>query len=220
MSGRVFLIYGTVMTSLLGIALGSLSAAAFIMAWPLLLPIFTVVGAMGALQVFSNDRVKGVLEYLMAYGVSPRRQFLNVLLASFVLVATVMGIGMSVGLGLYIWRGNSIPDTGVAILLVYTIPMSFASDAFATTVGMFWTAISSPRAGMSSPAGLAPFFGILPPVATLGAVAFIGVTQGAVSSTTFELITALATGAVAVMVLLLLGLADRLLKRERLLSPA
>jgi hypothetical protein len=68
----------------------------------------------------------------------------------------------------------------------YTLPMSYASQAFAATVGMYWSALSSPRQGLNSPIGLAPFIGILPTVATLGAVIALGIfgndSTGALSS--------------------------------------
>lgn len=219
-TGRVYLIYGCVMSVLLGISLGATGGSAFSTAYPLILPIFTVVGGMGALMVFSNDRLKGVLEYLMAYGVSPKRQFVNVLVASFVLVSVLLGIALGASLTFYVLRGHVLdPAFGVG-LVVYTVPMSYASEAFATTVGMFWTALSTPRAGLTSPTGFAPFIGILPSVATLGAVIVVGVSTGAVTEADFLTIAGVAMGLVAVTVVALVGSSDRLLRRERLLSPA
>lgn len=218
--GRLYLIYGMGMSALVGLALGAVGGAAFTDAYPLILPIFTVVGAMGALMVFSSDRLKGVVEYLMAYGVSPRRQFLNVLLASLVLVTVVLAVALGVSLTVHLARGGSVPGSMLELLAVYAIPMSYASAAFATTIGMFWTALSSPRFGISSPAGLAPFFGILPPVATLGSIAYIGVMAGSVADSTFVTVTGVAMALVAATVGVLVRMTGRLLRRERLLSPA
>ncbi len=218
--GRLYFVYGTAMSVLLGIGLGSTVGVAFTDAYPLMLPIFAVVGAMGALTVFTNDRLKGVIEYLMAYGVSPRRQFANVLVASVVMATVLLTVALSLSLGFYVVRGHEIPSSMGLILVLYTIPMTYAAQAFATTVGMYWTAISSPRTGLTSPTGLAPFIGILPPVATLLSFVVIGVTGGTVDQSTFLIVSGLAMTLVAAVVGSLLALSSRLLRRERLLSPA
>ncbi len=217
--GRIYLIYGMAVSVLLGISLGATGGAAFSAAFPLLLPVFTVIGSMGGLMVFTNDRLKGVLEYLMAYGVPPRRLFVNVLLASLAIVTVLLAVALAVGLGFHVARGNGIPGNLVEGLVLYTVPMSFSTVAFATTVGIYWTAISSPRAGLTSPAGIAPFIGILPPVATLASLVVIGVTEGTVTSSQFLIVYGLAIGLTTITVVLLLGLSGRLLRRERLLSP-
>ncbi len=61
-SGRFFLVYGTARGLVLGLSLAASGGDAFVAAFPLFLPVFAVVGYMGALVVFTNDRVKGVLE--------------------------------------------------------------------------------------------------------------------------------------------------------------
>lgn len=217
--GRFYLIYATAMSLLFVVGLGFAGGSAFTSTVPTLLPIFGVVGSMGALTIFTNDRMKGVLEYLMAYGVSPRRLFTNVLLAGLALVTVVLGVALGVGLSVYLGRGRSLGLEFTLLLGIYTLPMTYASVAFATTVGMYWTSLSSPRMGMNSPTGLAPFIGILPSLATLGAVLALGAThQG--STTSYLLIVGGAVALLAIAVLLLLGMIGRLLRRERLLSPA
>lgn len=144
----------------------------------IIFPIFAVVGSMGGLMVFSGDRVKGVYEYLIAYGISPRRLFVNVLVACLVLVTTVLGISLAFGLGLYLARGYSISALQAEAVGLYSIPMSYASAAFAATVGMYWVSLSSPRQGMNSPIGLMPFIGIAPSLATLAAAVVVGASYG------------------------------------------
>lgn len=218
--GRFFLGYGVVVASILAVSLGFSGGTAFSSAFPLLVPIFGAVGSLGALTVFSSDRLKGVLEYLMAYGITPRRLFLQTILATVVLVTIVVGVSLGVGIGIYVARGHSVSSDLALAIVAYGVPMSYASAAFATTVGMYWTALSSPRSGMNSPIGLAPLFGILPPVLTL---MLIGVAAGTgwVSSTAgLDLLALAAVAVTAAVVLLLVGLIGRLLLRERLLSPA
>ncbi len=218
--GRAALIYGTAMSLLLAIALGFSSPTSFSSGFPIFLPIFAIVGSMGGLTVFTSDRLKGVLEYLMAYGISPRRLFVNVLLASLVLVTIVLGIALGFGLGLFLVRGNSLSDVLVLLLAVYTLPMSYASAAFAATVGMYWSALSSPRQGLNSPVGLAPFIGILPSLATLGTIVALGVAGRVSTSSSFIIVTSTSLVLVATVVVVLLSMIGRFLRRERLLSQA
>jgi hypothetical protein len=218
--GRFFLIYGSGLSLFLGVTLNLASGSSFASAFPLLVPIFASVGSMGGLAVFTSDRLKGTLEYFMAYGISPRRLFLNFLIASLVLVAIVVSVGVGGGVGLYLARRHPISSALAVAIGLYAIPMSFACTAFSTTVGMYWSALSSPRAGLNSPIGLAPFIGILPPVGTLLIVAALGVSGLTTSLTTFYTIAVGAMSVVALFVVLLLALINRFLRRERLLSPA
>lgn len=219
-TGRAALIYGTAMSLLLAISLSFSSPMGFSAGFPIFLPIFATVGSMGGLTVFTSDRLKGVLEYLMAYGISPRRLFLNVMLASLVLVTMVLGIALAVGLSVFLLRGNSFSDVLVFLLVLYTLPMSYASAAFAATVGMYWSALSSPRQGLNSPIGVIPFIGILPSLATLGAVVALGVFGNVSTGSSFIKVTSISLSLVTVFVAVLLGRIGRLLRRERLLSPA
>lgn len=216
--GRFNLVYGSVISAFLGVALGLSGSSAFDSTFPLLLPIFGVVASMGALVVFTNDRQKGVLEYLMAYGVSPRGIFTNILVTSLLLASIVLTVGLGVGLGDFVARGHSITLALALALGIYGVPMTYASVAFVATIGMFWTSLSSPRQGMNSPLGLIPFIGMLPALGTLGVVILLE-TRGAASSTIL-LVIAGAIGGIAVTVLVLLSMSGRLLRRERLLSPA
>ena len=208
------------MSLLLGISLAFSSETGFSAGFPIFLPIFASVGSMGGLAVFTSDRLKGVLEYLMAYGVSPRRIFVNVLLASLVLVTIVLAIALGIGLGVFLGRGNALSDVLVLLIVFYTLPMSYASAAFAATVGMYWSALSSPRQGLNSPIGLAPFIGILPSVATLGAVVALGIFGNDSTGSSFIIATTISLGLVAAFVVMLLSMIGRFLRRERLLSQA
>ena len=217
-SGRTFLIYGTAISVLLGVSLSLSAGNAFSAAFPILLPIFATTGSMGGLLVFSNDRQKGVLEYLIAYGISPRRLFFNVLLTSWTLATIVLGVATGVGLGVFLARGHALSTDLVLLLGLYGIPMGYASAAFAVTVGMYWTSLSSPRTGMNSPIGLIPMIGILPSLATIVAYGILGAARTS-SSDAFLVAAVGMMGGITVVVVLLLSQIGRLLRRERLLSP-
>lgn len=180
-------------------------------------PIFAVAGSLGGLIVFTGDRVKGVYEYLIAYGISPRQLFMNVLVACLVLVTTVLGVSLAVGLGLYFARGYSISTAQVEALGLYAVPMSYASGALAATVGMIWTSLSSPRQGINSPIGLIPFIGIAPSLVTLVAAVVVGASYGAGYILP---VTSVGIGVVTVVVLVLMSQVPRLISVERFLSPA
>jgi hypothetical protein len=213
--GRLFIVVGVVYVLVLATALSFTASSSFASAYPIFLPIFAVLGSMGALMVFTNDRTKGVFEYLIAYGISPRRLFLNVLLVILLLETVVLVLLVGLGLGIFVASGHTISLGLVEALGVYSIPMSYASAAFAGTVGMFWTSLSSPRSGLNSPIGLVPFVGIAPSLLTLALVAVLAI-EG---FTETYLVIGAAVGAVAAVVILLLSLLDRLMPRERLLSP-
>ncbi|HZY71425.1 MAG TPA: hypothetical protein VFF67_10680 [Thermoplasmata archaeon] len=211
-AGRIYLAIGAGVSVLIGSALSLTAGAGLSLGFPLLFPVYATVGGIGGLMVFTDDRIKGVLEYLMAYGVSPRRLFVNVLISAMVLVSIVLTLSVGTALGLLVGRGLTIPPVLLEVLVVYSIPMTFASVAFAATVGMFWTSLSSPREGMNSPAGLAPILGVGPPVLTLIAVGL--------APADFLTVLAGAVLAMVVLVTLLVNNVNRLLPRERLLSPA
>jgi len=218
-TGRFFLGYGTAVSVVLAVALALSQGSAFSSSFPFVLPILVVVGSMGAMVVFTNDRIKGVLEYLLAYGYSPPRLFVTFLLAALALSAVVLTVAVTVGLGVYLARGHPLTYQFATLLAVYTVPMSLVSPAFAATAGMFWTSLSSPRAGMNSPIGLIPFIGILPSLVTLFLLIVLAA-AGAYSPSELLYIAAGVVGAVLLLVVTLLSTMSRFLRRERLLSPA
>ena len=213
------LVVGVVWSVILGVAIAVGSGSAFASSFPLILPVFGSVSAVGALTVFTSDRTTGVLEYLMAYGVSPRRLFTNFIVAALASISIVLVIAVGASVGTYLALGNKVSTSLLLFLGGYAIPMSYVSGAFATTVGMYWSALSSPREGMNSPIGLAPFLGILPPVATLVLIGTFGATVG-MTTNGFLLVAGGALTLVALTVLYLLANIGHLLRRERLLSNA
>jgi hypothetical protein len=213
--GRVYIIIGVLYVLVLSTALSFTAASSFTSAFPIFLPIFGVLGSSGALMVFTNDRMKGVFEYLLAYGFSPQGLFVNVLLVSLLIETVVMALLLGLGLGIFVASGHSLSLPLITALSVYSVPMSFASTAFAATVGMIWTSLSSPRTGLNNPIGLVPFVGIAPSLLTLALVAYLAL-QG---FTDTDVVIVGAVVAVAALVVLLLSLLDRLMPRERLLAP-
>jgi hypothetical protein len=218
-TGRFFLGYGSAISVVVGLSLALSAGNAFASAFPLLLPIFVVVGSMGAMVVFSNDRIKGVLEYLLAYGYSPRRLFVTFLSTAIALSGVVLSVALVAGLGAYLVRGHSLTSQLATLLGLYAIPMSIAAPAFAATVGMLWTSLSSPRAGMNSPIGLIPLIGILPCLLPLFLLTVLA-EAGIYSPSELLYIGTGVVGAVVLIVVALFGTLGRSLRRERLLSPA
>ncbi len=211
-TGRAYFIVGVLYVFFLSLALSFSGPSSFASAFPILLPIFTVLGAIGGLTVFANDRIKGTFEYLLAYGVPPRRIFTEVLITSLTLVSIELVLTLALGLGLYVALGNGISSDLLLGLALYAIPESYACAALMAMLGVFWTSLASPRAGINSPVGLAPAFGILPQIVTL-------ILSGVFSAYLDEVLIGNVV-VVVVIVLALLTLTNRLLPRERLLSPA
>ena len=183
----------------------------FLSVGAVVLPIFAVSGGLGGSLVFTNDRLKGVLEYLVAYGVSSRRLLLNAILSGFAQATIVLAAGVAAGTTTYLLSGYSLTLRLPEVLLAYTFPMSYLTVCMMTTVGVFWTSLSSPRSGMNSPLGVLPMIGVVPTAAVL------------VLALTFPAhATQIALAAELVMfltVLFLIARTDRFMPTDRLLSP-
>ena len=211
-AGRIYFIVGVVYVFFLSIGLSFSGPSSFDSAFPIILPIFTALGALGGLTVFPNDRVKGTFEYLIANGVGPRRNFVDILITSLALVTLELEVTLALGQGIYLALGNVLSGTLLLGQALYAIPESYACAALMATVGVFWTSLSSPRAGLNSPIGFIPLFGILPQIVTL-------ILAGVFSGYLYEVLFA-SLAVVVVIVGTLLSLTNRLMPRERLLSPA
>ena len=192
-------------------AVFGLGGPLFVSIGTVVLPIFAVSGGIGGLLVFSNDRLKGVLEYLAAYGLSSRRILLNSLLAGIVQVTIILGAGVAAGVTTYLLSGYTLTPRLPEALLVYTFPMSYLTVTLMTTLGVFWTSLSSPRAGLNSPIGVLPMVGVLPTAAALVVALAIPAYATQILLGT-ELV-------ILVVVLSLLSRTDHLMPTERLLSP-
>jgi hypothetical protein len=212
--GRMYLVLGAGFSLLLTVVLifGARSSSAFATVFPLELPLFAVLGSTGGLMTFASDRTKGVFEYLIAYGIHPRTLFANGLLATAAMSTIVVGLSLLVALGAATAAGVALtPALGKALAL-YTIPMSYAAALFTSTVGMIWSAFSTPRTGMNSPVGVAPMVGIAPVILVL-------VVSESVPSSEVYYVTVGAAAALVVAVVGLLSLSAKLMGRERFLSP-
>lgn len=214
-SGRLYLVSGIGLSLFYGVILGVVSGPTFASVFPVLLPVVSTTGGMGAMMVFTNDRVKGVLEYLLAYGFSPLRLFANILAAALLLETLVLGVTISAGVGVDRLAGHPLSPSLAQAIAEYTIPMGLASVALATTIGMVWTALSSPREGLSSPIGLVPLLGVGPALVTL----IVAEVVASATRLPVHVVTSAAILLVAVAVLATLSRIERLLPRERLLSP-
>jgi hypothetical protein len=90
--------------------------------------------------------------------------------------------------------------------------MAFAAALFTTTVGMIWSAVSTPRSGMNSPVGLAPMIGVAPTVVVL-------IVAETSPSSEFYYITTGSAAVIGLIVVALLAMSGQLMGRERFLSP-
>ncbi|HEV2165516.1 MAG TPA: hypothetical protein VGS23_00835, partial [Thermoplasmata archaeon] len=124
----------------------------------------------------------------------------------------ILGLSLLVGLGTAQARGVPLPEAMWTTIEWYTLPMGYAGALFTSTVGMIWSSLSTPRTGINSPIGIAPLVGIAPTVLVL-------ITAETVASSEINYVTAGAAGAIIVAVVALLLMSDRLMGRERFLSP-
>lgn len=175
------------------------------------LPVFAVSGGLGGIILFSNDRTKGVLEYLVAYGLSPRRVLSNVLIAGIIQTTIILAVGVAAGTITLVVGGFGVSSQLPVKLLSYTFPMSYATVSLMTAVGVFWTSLSSPRAGMNSPVGILPIIGVIPTTVTLVLALALPAHE--------DQILYLAEVIVVLLLVSLLVRTNRLMPPDRLLSP-
>ncbi len=106
-----------------------------------------------------------------------------------------------------------MPVAEIELLLVYSIPLSYAAAAFMSMSGMVWSFLTTRVAGVNSPVGLAPILGIAPVFVVL-------LLSTAVGPGAFTLLTAAATLTLIVAVVSMMVVANKKMVRERLLSEA
>ncbi|MGI0151065.1 MAG: hypothetical protein ACREC5_03905 [Thermoplasmata archaeon] len=209
--GRFYLVIGTAISTILALELALGRHHLFASTFPLEVPIFAILGSMGCLMIFTADRTKGVFEYLIAYGVRPQALFASSVLASLAVTTVMLGAILAVGLGIFYGSGGSTTPDLEKNLALYTFPMSYAGSIFATTVGMYWSSLSTPRMGMNSPVGIAPFFGIGPTIVVLI------IAETAPASEYYD-ITAGVAGIIVAVSAILLASSGKIMRRERFLS--
>jgi hypothetical protein len=136
--------------------------------FPLLLPVFTVLGASGALMIFASDREKGVYEYMLAYGVDVSTIFWSMIAATAALAGLVLVVSLAVSLSVLAFTNpGALTLVFGELVVLYTLPLSFAAAMFMTMAGMLWSQLTVRRPGVNSPVGIAPLLGIAPVLAVL-----------------------------------------------------
>jgi hypothetical protein len=214
--GKTYLILGiivsVVMMATLSLTGGSAAGAAILSStFPLIVPMFAVIGCMGALMIFTSDKVKGVYEYLIAYGINPFAIFWSIVASAVGLTCIILAITVPVSIIVFVAVVGSISPVFGLLILYYTIPLSIAAAMFITMAGMIWSSLSTRKAGLNSPVGAAPILGIAPVLVVL------------LISTTVDpayvlYIAAAVSGALILLVILLIGVATKKLVKERFLA--
>jgi len=180
----------------------------------LMLPLFAVIGSVGGLMVFVSDRTKGVYEYLIAYGINVYEIFWSTLLVSFGLVTIVLGVSIASNMILSLLIGGSIQLVMFEMLLIYVIPLSYASVAFMCMTGMIWSSLTVGIPGVNSPVGISLLIGIGPSLVVTLLSGFL------VGSDYLMLFVGGVTLILVILVVAMMVVANKMMSRERLLSDA
>ena len=136
--------------------------------YPLLLPVFIVLGASGGLMIFASDKDKGVYEYMLAYGVDVSTIFWSIIAATIGLVTLVLAISLVVTIGaLAVTNAGALSVVFGELVVFYTIPLSYAAAMLMGMTGMIWSQLTARRPGVNSPVGVAPLLGIAPVMVVL-----------------------------------------------------
>jgi hypothetical protein len=215
--GRIYLLIGMFLPLLFAVQVSAAGGAAGSLVldqlYPLILPVFVVLGSLGALMIFSSDKEKGVYEYLIAYGLNPSTIFWSIIVATMGIVVLVLAVSLAVTTGALLLMGGVVSVRFAELLLFYTIPLSFASTMFMSMAGMIWSQLTTRVAGVNSPAGIAPLLGIAPVLAV-----FFAATQ--VPSGDLLYLVGAVSVAMIWAVVVMASVASRRMQRERFLSNA
>jgi len=213
-TGRIYLIIATalaVLTSTLVLVEVPGQSAILNSLLPTDLPLFAVIGSTGALLVFVSDKMKGVHEYLIAYGIETTSIFASIVVAAMVLVSIVVGATLAVVGGTIAVQTGTLPGALLRQVAVYSLPLAYTGTAFMTMAGMAWSSLATPRMGVNGPAGIAPLLGI-------GPVLIVTILSSLVGPGWLPWLVGGVSLALLGMVALLIGLLSRSKGRERFLS--
>jgi hypothetical protein len=191
----------------------NVGALVIVSIYPVFSPLFTVIGSLGALMIFVSDKSKGVYEYLIAYGVNTSSIFWSIVLAAVGLASLVLVVSLSVVTAILYSLNHSIPFEFVELILIYSIPLTYAATMFTTMIGMVWSSLTTRRAGINSPVGLAPIFGIFPIIAVFILSEFIPATY------VVPLVGGVALGLI-VAVAVMIAVSNKKMVRERFISTS
>jgi len=215
--GRIYLIIGMFLPLLFAVQIsavgGTAGSSILDQIYPLILPVFVVLGSLGALMIFSSDKEKGVYEYLIAYGVDPSTIFWSIIVATMGIVTLVLAVSLVVTIGALFMTGSALSMGFGELILFYTIPLSFAATMFMSMAGMIWSQLTTRVAGVNSPAGIAPLLGIAPVLAVFFAATQVG------SGDLLYLVSGVSI-AMILAVVMMASVASRKMQRERFLSNA
>lgn len=179
--------------------------------FPLLLPVFVVLGSTSPLLIFGSDRDKGVYEYMLAYGVDVSTIFWSMIAATLGVVTVVLAGALAVSVVAVAATGGTLSLVFFELIFLYSVPLSYASTTFTCMAGMIWSQLTVRRPGVNSPAGIAPLLGMAPVLATL----FIAVGPG---SGHILYVVGGAVGTMSLAVVVMAWAASGRMQRERFIS--
>ncbi|WP_449462319.1 hypothetical protein PQ610_06920 [Tardisphaera miroshnichenkoae] len=153
--------------------LHSVSALLLSSTYTTLIPLFCIVGSMGPMMIFTADRDKGVLEYLMSAGANPSTFFASTTVASLGLVTILLVPAVAASTAVVYLSNGGLPHLYLENLTYFSIPMAYATVALESVAGMTWSALTRRRPGMNSPIGIAPVIGLVPILIVIYAEFFV-----------------------------------------------
>ena len=182
--------------------------------YPLLLPVFVVLGASGALMIFASDKDKGVYEYMLAYGVDVPTIFWSIIAATLGLVTLVLAVSLALTVAVLAFtNASALSPVFGELVIFYTVPLSFAAAMFMSMSGMIWSQLTARRPGVNSPVGIAPLLGLAPVLVVL--LLAVGPGSGHILYVVGAASIAMVLGVAAMS-----SVANSRMQRERFLSNA
>ena len=123
----------------------------------------------------------------------------------------MLGISLTVVTSILAILNGSIPFQYVELVLIYTIPLSYSVTMFTTIIGMIWSSLTTRRAGVNSPVGLAPIFGMVPMI-------FVIIVSESVPSSYLVPLVGGVSLALVLLVIVMIAVSNKKIVRERFIS--
>ncbi len=191
---------------------GLRSASALLLSstYTTLIPLFCIVGSMGPMMIFTADRDKGVLEYLMSAGANPSTFFTSTTMASLGLVTMLLVPSVIASTAAVYFLNGNVPLLFLENVAYFSIPMAYATVALESVAGMTWSALTRRRPGMNSPIGVAPVIGLIPVLIVIYGEFFV-------PAPLIPILSLAVTGAVVISLAIVIGTALSRFAGERFL---
>lgn len=181
---------------------------------PSILPMFAIVGSVGATYLFSSDRSNGVYEYLIATRkIRVKDVFLSNVASVVISVSIILGIDLLIIFSIVYLKADVIFGDMFKLIVLLTIPLSYFCALISALAILTWASLSKRYVGVNSPGGIGVMIGVVPVLVYL-----IANSLGFIPATNMDLFGGLYSLSILAAFVLFLAIVLRKISNESLLS--